>query len=87
MPQNTRGSRDYPLTGGFIADGTGVLPSAEDAAPLGRIPMQVLDWLIRHGHNAISFAARYAAGIATITDYDDAGLAAGFEVMPQEPPR
>jgi hypothetical protein len=69
-----------PLAGGIVPNGQRVLPSTEGASPLWGIRAQVLDSFIVHGENALSFDAHYAAGIATITSYGGAGLAAEFEV-------
>ena len=60
-----------------------VLPSAEDAAPFffgGGGAVQVLDWCIVHGENALCFDAQYAAGIAAIANYGGAVPAAASKL-------
>jgi len=70
-----RGSRVLPA-GGRAAEGSRILPTAEDAGPCWGRWAQVLDGFIVQGEDALCWDARYPGGIAAVTNYDGTGPAA-----------
>ena len=68
--------------GDFFADSQRVMPPAENAGSFGGTRPQVLDSFQIRRENARRCDAHYAAGIATIDDYDGAAPAAELDSWP-----
>lgn len=69
-------SAENPRMGSFLTEGWRVMPPAEYAGPFLGMPAQVLDWLKVQRENPVYCDARYAAGTATVTNYDGDAMAA-----------
>ncbi len=76
--QNTQHRQKSPLMGDFSADSQRVMPRAEHAGHFRGVRMQVLDSFQIRRENSHRSDAHYAAGIATVTNYD--GCCAGGRI-------
>ena len=77
--QKTQHGQKSPLMGDLFTDSQRVMPPAEHACPFWGIQRQVLDSFQIRRENALRCDAHYAAGAATITNYDGAAPAAELD--------